>query len=92
MVLSSRYKGKLSDFAASFTGQKKELHFLTMQKTAVTTVQMSGNLDNVAAKVDKIVAFLDVQTTKEKEVSAMIAKDGGVDAVIHVCIVSVIQD
>lgn len=83
MVLSTRYKGKLAEFASSFTDQKKELQFLTTQKTAVTVVEMSSNLNNVDVKIDKILAFMEVQSPKEKEVSAMIAKDGGEDAVIN---------
>jgi hypothetical protein len=42
-------------------------------------------------KIDKILAFIDVQSPKEKEVSAMIAKDGGEDTVINVYLVFVLS-
>jgi hypothetical protein len=83
MILSSRYKGKLSDFASGFTSQKKDLQFLTTQKTAVNVVEISKNLNTVDAKIDKILAFIEVQSPKEKEVSAMVANDGGEEAVIN---------
>jgi hypothetical protein len=83
MILSSRYKGKLADFASGFTSQKKDLQFLTTQKTAVNVVEISKNLNTVDVKIDKILAFIEVQSPKEKEVSAMVAKDGGEEAVIN---------
>jgi len=84
MVMSTRYKGQLADFATNFAGQKQELQNLLVQKTSVTTTQMAGTLDNMVDKVDKIVAFLNVKTEKEKKVDSLITKEGGTEAVINV--------
>src|SRR2546423_8106353 len=73
MVLSARYKGKLTEFAGSFTDEKQELQFLTAQHSATMVTEMSTTLEGVAGQVDKIVAFLDdVKSEKEKHVQDMI--------------------
>jgi ABC-type hemin transport system substrate-binding protein len=84
MVMSSRYKGQLTEFATTFKDQKKELQFLTQQKVAVSTVKMSSNLETVAEEVKRISAFLEVKSEKEKEVDALVLKVGGTEAVIDV--------
>src|SRR4051794_2117769 len=85
MVLSARYKGKLTEFAGSFTDEKQELHFLTAQHSATMVTEMSTTLEGVAGQVDKIVAFLDdVKSEKEKHVQDMITRNGGPEATVNV--------
>lgn len=84
MLKSAHYKAQLKEFANTFKDQKKELHFLMMQKTTVTVVQMSEKLSGVADSVDKIANFLEVKSDKEKQVEALVAQDGGVDVAIKV--------
>jgi hypothetical protein len=84
MVLFSRYKGKLQEFATKFANQKKELEYLTIQKSTVGVVKISESLASVTTRIDQIALFLAIQSPKEKEMSDMIAKHGGPDAVIQV--------
>lgn len=82
--MSGRYKGKLAGFAQAFTDQKAELQFLIQQKTAVTTSQIKVDIEDVSQKVDKLVAYLNTKTAKEKEITAMVDRRGGEEAVLNV--------
>jgi len=69
---------------STFSGHKTELQFLISQRTAVTVANNSLTLTDVAENVDKIVAFLDIQSRKDTEAAAWIAKSGGEETVIRV--------
>jgi hypothetical protein len=75
---------KLAEYAQRFSDQKSELQFLITQKSAVTVTQMQITLDNVSAKVDKIIGFLDTRSSKEEAAMRMIEKLGGENAIIGV--------
>lgn len=82
-IFSGRYKGKLDSFAQAFADMKDELKFLVLSKSAVTTTAMKGTLDQVSAKVDKVIAFLEKMSPEEKKVVESI-QQRGLAAVIEV--------
>lgn len=83
-ILSSRYKGKLADFAKSFSDQKAELQYLTQQKAAVTVTAMKGNLETVSTQVEKIFALLDMKSSDEKKAAEFVLAAGGEAMVLNV--------
>ncbi|KZP29523.1 hypothetical protein FIBSPDRAFT_193959 [Athelia psychrophila] len=81
-IFSGRYKGKLDDFAQTFADTKDELKFLVLSKSAVTTMGMKSTLNQVSAKVDKVIAFLEKMSPEEKK-AAEAVQQRGVAAVIE---------
>ena len=75
-LFSGRYKGPLDDFAQAFAGLKEDLKFLILSKSAATTSAMKSTLDQVSAKVDKVVAFLEKLSPEEKRVVDAVQQRG----------------
>lgn len=55
-------------FAQAFADTKDELKFLVLSKSAVTTTATKNTLDQVSAKVDKVIAFLEKMSPEERKV------------------------
>ncbi|ESK93009.1 hypothetical protein Moror_8912 [Moniliophthora roreri MCA 2997] len=82
-ILSSKYKGKLVEFAERFSGQKKQLQSLVSHKSAVSVSKIKGKLEGVAGKIDKVLHIIESQNPKEKEIAELIRKYGGEAVVIN---------
>jgi hypothetical protein len=80
-IRSGGYKASLKDFATTFDSQKTELTALLTIQTSVTVTKMDQNIEGVSAKIDMLVSFLDVQSPKEKEASALVQEHGGPEEV-----------
>jgi Flp pilus assembly CpaE family ATPase len=81
-IRSGGYKNQLKGFASTFDSQKQELTYLLIIQTSATVNKMDNTLEGVSQKVDMLVAFLDVQSPKEREASALVESHGGESLVV----------
>ncbi|KAJ6599257.1 hypothetical protein DFH09DRAFT_1303774 [Mycena vulgaris] len=77
MIRSSGYKKKLTEFATSFEDHKKELQYLMTTKTAATVTKMDTNVQDVSAKLDQVLAFINMQNPKERAIAKRIQEYPG---------------
>ncbi|KAJ7499104.1 hypothetical protein FB451DRAFT_1428120 [Mycena latifolia] len=85
MIRSSGYKKKLTGFATSFEDHKKELQYLLTTKTAATVTRMDTNVQDVSAKLDQVLAFINMQNPKERAIAKRIQEyPGGENAAVMV--------
>ncbi|KAK7061560.1 hypothetical protein R3P38DRAFT_3383739 [Favolaschia claudopus] len=82
MIRSSSYKGKLTGFATAFEDHKRELRHLLITKTAATVTKMDTNVKDVSAKLDQVLAFINMQSRKEVWVESKIQELGGEELVV----------
>ncbi|KAJ7117415.1 hypothetical protein C8R43DRAFT_107837 [Mycena crocata] len=83
MIRSGGYKTKLAGFATSFEDHKKELQYLMTTKTAATVTKMDSNVQEVSAKLDQVLAFINLQNPKERAIAKRIQEyPGGEDAAV----------
>ncbi|KAJ7283805.1 hypothetical protein C8J57DRAFT_1293627 [Mycena rebaudengoi] len=83
MIRSNGYKTKLVDFATSFEAHKKELQYLMTTKTAATVTKMDNNVQDVSAKLDQVLAFINLQNPKEHAIARRIQEyPGGENAAV----------
>ncbi|KAJ7086700.1 hypothetical protein C8R44DRAFT_893496 [Mycena epipterygia] len=83
MIRSSGYKKKLAGFATSFDEHKKELQYLMTTKTAATVTKMDTNVQDVSAKLDQVLAFINLQNPKERAIAKRIQEyPGGENAAV----------
>lgn len=76
----------LAEFAQRFESTKTGLHSLITHRTAKLVEKTSGRIDEVAASVSELVKFMDIQTSRERETAALVATNGGTEAVLKVSI------
>ncbi|CAE6507501.1 unnamed protein product [Rhizoctonia solani] len=79
---SAKYKEMLAEFAQRFESTKTGLHSLITHRTAKLVEKTSGRIDEVAASVSELVKFMDIQTSRERETAALVATNGGTEAVL----------
>ncbi|KAF8603841.1 hypothetical protein BDV93DRAFT_522997 [Ceratobasidium sp. AG-I] len=79
---SGKYKEMLTGFAQNFVDMKRDLESLVSQRTALTVHKTSDAVKDVAANVSQLVAFMEIQTTREREAGALVAAKGGLQAVL----------
>ncbi|KAF7355150.1 hypothetical protein MSAN_01430700 [Mycena sanguinolenta] len=82
MIRSSSYKSKLAGYATAFEDHKKDLKHLMITKTAATVTKMDSEVRDVSAKLDQVLAFINMQSRKEKWVGKKIQELGGEEKVV----------
>ncbi|KAJ7368104.1 hypothetical protein DFH08DRAFT_947060 [Mycena albidolilacea] len=82
MIRSSSYKTKLAGYATAFEDHKKDLRNLMITKTAATVTKMDSNVKDVSAKLDQVLAFINMQSRKEVWIGNKIQELGGEEKVV----------
>lgn len=74
----------LTGFAKNFAEMKRELESLVSQRTALIVHKTSDTVNEVAANVSQLVAFMEIHSGREREAEALVAAKGGLEAVLKV--------
>lgn len=87
MCRSGTYKERLAGYVVAFDNHKRELHMDISTHASLKAGELDKKMIGLAIDVNDIKSLLLAKSDREKRVAAYLDREGGLDAVLKVCLI-----